>query len=153
MKLLPHLPAFETQDMRPVDIVVMGFVLFGSVALSLVREMSWATIRDRLAVSQLNVAHILAPMPIACNLGLTPLAPRMVAPMALGLGGIGPDAAFKRLRIGLRAGNAFGHVPVEIGGLRLLRHGREAERRQGDRGKQAGLHQGDGGPAPPRAPA
>ena len=36
MKLLPHLPAFETQDMRPVDIVVMGFVLFGSVALSLV---------------------------------------------------------------------------------------------------------------------
>lgn len=65
----------------------MGFAEEQSVALSLVREMSWATIRDRLAVSQFNVAHILAPMPIACNLGLTPLAPRMIAPMALGLGG------------------------------------------------------------------
>ena len=65
----------------------MGFAEQESVALSLVREVSWATIRDRLAVSQFNVAHILAPMPIACNLGLTPLAPRMIAPMALGLGG------------------------------------------------------------------
>jgi ABC-type nitrate/sulfonate/bicarbonate transport system substrate-binding protein len=65
----------------------MGFAERESVALSLVREVSWATIRDRLAVSQFNVAHILAPMPIACNLGLTPLAPRMIAPMALGLGG------------------------------------------------------------------
>ena len=27
MKLLPHLPAFETQDMRPVDIIVMGLVV------------------------------------------------------------------------------------------------------------------------------
>ena len=35
MKLLPHLPAFETQDIRPIDIIVMGAVLFGSVALSL----------------------------------------------------------------------------------------------------------------------
>ena len=65
----------------------MGFAEEESVALSLVREVSWATIRDRLAVSQFDAAHILAPMPIACNLGLTPLAPRMIAPMALGLGG------------------------------------------------------------------
>lgn len=65
----------------------MGFAESESVALSLVREVSWATIRDRLAVSQFNVAHILAPMPIACNLGLMPLAPRMITPMALGLGG------------------------------------------------------------------
>ncbi|MDB5556603.1 MAG: nitrate transporter [Rhizobium sp.] len=65
----------------------MGFAEEESVALSLVREVSWATIRDRLAVSQFDAAHILGPMPIACNLGLTPLAPRMIAPMALGLGG------------------------------------------------------------------
>lgn len=65
----------------------MGFAEEEEVALSLVREVSWATIRDRLAVSQFNVAHILAPMPIACNLGLMPLAPRMITPMALGLGG------------------------------------------------------------------
>jgi NitT/TauT family transport system ATP-binding protein len=57
------------------------------IDLTLVRERSWATIRDRLAVSHFDVAHILAPMPIACNLGLTAPAPRMIVPMALGLGG------------------------------------------------------------------
>ena len=57
------------------------------VALSLVRESSWANIRDRLAVGHFAVAHMLAPMPIACNLGLTPLAAPTLVPMALGLGG------------------------------------------------------------------
>ncbi len=55
--------------------------------LTLVRERSWATIRNRLAVGHFEVAHILAPMPIACNLGLMAPAPRMIVPMALGLGG------------------------------------------------------------------
>jgi NitT/TauT family transport system ATP-binding protein len=57
------------------------------VDLALVRETSWANIRDRLAVGHFQVAHVLAPMPIACNLGLTPLAVPTIAPMALGLGG------------------------------------------------------------------
>lgn len=64
-----------------------GFAEAQSVELTLVRERSWATIRDRLAVSHFDVAHILAPMPIACNLGLSAPAPKMVVPMALGLGG------------------------------------------------------------------
>jgi NitT/TauT family transport system ATP-binding protein len=64
-----------------------GFAEDQSIELTLVRERSWATIRDRLAVSHFDVAHILAPMPIACNLGLTAPAPQMVVPMALGLGG------------------------------------------------------------------
>ena len=64
-----------------------GFAEAQQVDLTLVRERSWATIRDRLAVGHFEVAHILAPMPIACNLGLTAPAPRMIVPMALGLGG------------------------------------------------------------------
>ena len=64
-----------------------GFAEEEGIALSLVRESSWASIRDRLAVGHFNVAQMLAPMPIACNLGLTPLAARTLAPMALGLGG------------------------------------------------------------------
>ena len=51
-----------------------GFAEAEGVDLSLVRETSWANIRDRLAVGHFDVAHMLAPMPIACNLGLTPLA-------------------------------------------------------------------------------
>lgn len=64
-----------------------GFAEAESVELTLVRERSWASIRDRLAVSQFDVAHILGPMPIACNLGLSAPAPEMIVPMALGLGG------------------------------------------------------------------
>ena len=64
-----------------------GFAAGGRHRSSLVRETSWANIRDRLAVGHFQVAHVLAPMPIACNLGLTPLAAPTIAPMALGLGG------------------------------------------------------------------
>ncbi|HML91725.1 CmpA/NrtA family ABC transporter substrate-binding protein [Methyloceanibacter sp.] len=55
--------------------------------LALVREHSWASIRDRLAVGHFQAAHMLGPMPIAFNLGLAPLAKHTIAPMALGLGG------------------------------------------------------------------
>ncbi len=65
----------------------MGFAEAEGVELLLTRESSWANIRDRLAVGHFDAAHMLAPMPIACNLGLTPLAARTVVPMALGLGG------------------------------------------------------------------
>ncbi|MCO5151306.1 MULTISPECIES: CmpA/NrtA family ABC transporter substrate-binding protein [unclassified Shinella] len=64
-----------------------GFAEAQSIDLTLVRERSWASIRDRLAVRQFDVAHILGPMPIACNLGLSAPAPKMIVPMALGLGG------------------------------------------------------------------
>lgn len=64
-----------------------GFAEAQSIDLTLVRERSWASIRDRLAVSHFDVAHILGPMPIACNLGLSAPAPPMIVPMALGLGG------------------------------------------------------------------
>lgn len=64
-----------------------GFAAAEDIDLHLVRETSWANIRDRLAVGHFQVAHALAPMPIACNLGLTPLATPSIAPMALGLGG------------------------------------------------------------------
>lgn len=64
-----------------------GFAAAEAIDLVLVRETSWANIRDRMAVGHFQVAHVLAPMPIASNLGLTPLAVPVIAPMALGLGG------------------------------------------------------------------
>lgn len=57
------------------------------IALNLVRETSWANVRDRLAVEQFDIAHSLAPMPIASNLGIGPFSNELIAPMALGLGG------------------------------------------------------------------
>lgn len=64
-----------------------GFAADEGLALTLVRETSWANIRDRLAVGHFQAAHMLAPMPIASNLGLTPLSIRLLTPMAMGLGG------------------------------------------------------------------
>ncbi len=65
----------------------LGFANAEGLGIELVRETSWATLRDRLAVRHLDVAHMLAPMPIADSLGLTPLPVGLLAPMALGFGG------------------------------------------------------------------
>lgn len=67
--------------------VECGFANAEGLEIALMRETSWATLRDRLAVCHLDAAHILAPMPIAANLGLTPMPSPMVVPMTLGTGG------------------------------------------------------------------
>lgn len=64
-----------------------GFAESEGLHLNLVRETSWANIRDRVAIGHLDVAHMLGPMPLSANLGLTPLDSAVIAPMALGLGG------------------------------------------------------------------
>lgn len=64
-----------------------GFAESEGIALRLVRETSWANIRDRVAIGHFDVAHMLGPMPLSATLGLTPLAVPVIAPMALGLGG------------------------------------------------------------------
>lgn len=64
-----------------------GFAAAEGIDLTLVRESSWANIRDRMAVGHFHVAHLLAPMPIAYNLGLTPLSTRTLVPFSMGLGG------------------------------------------------------------------
>lgn len=65
----------------------MKFADAEGLDLVLTRETSWANVRDRIAIGHFDVAHMLAPMPIAANLGLTPMRCELIAPMALGLGG------------------------------------------------------------------
>lgn len=65
----------------------MGFASKHGIDLVLSKEMSWASIRDHMAVGHYDVAHMLAPMPIAFNTGLVPFSVPVIAPMALGLGG------------------------------------------------------------------
>lgn len=64
-----------------------GFAESEGLHLNLVRETSWANIRDRVAIGHFDAAHMLGPMPLSANLGLTPLDAAVIAPMALGLGG------------------------------------------------------------------
>jgi NitT/TauT family transport system ATP-binding protein len=63
-----------------------GFAEAEGLDLHLVRETSWANIRDRAALGHFDIAQMLAPMPLAASLGLTPLATQMIAPIVLGLG-------------------------------------------------------------------
>jgi len=71
----------------PLAAAAKGFDARRGLRLDLVRETSWANIRDRLAIGHFDAAHLLAPMPVAAALGLTTPATPLIAPMALGLGG------------------------------------------------------------------
>lgn len=64
-----------------------GFAARHGLSIALVRETSWANIRDRLAIGHFDAAHTLAPLPIAAALGLTPYDVPLVAPLALATGG------------------------------------------------------------------
>ena len=64
----------------------MGFAEEEGFTLSLTRETSWANIRDRTSLGHFDIALMLAPMPIAASLGLTPIATPMITPVMTGLG-------------------------------------------------------------------
>jgi NitT/TauT family transport system ATP-binding protein len=59
--------------------------------LDLVRETSWANIRDKLGVGIFDAAHMLAPAAMAVCLGLGYIEIPLVAPVALGLDGNAAD--------------------------------------------------------------
>lgn len=72
----------------PVVARAMGFAAQEDIELELVREMSWAAIRDKLSFGMFDAAHLLAGIPIAARLGLGGLpVQNIVVPMALGRGG------------------------------------------------------------------
>lgn len=64
-----------------------GFARAEGLELRLVREASWANIRDRVIVGQFAAAQMLGPMAVSASLGLGHLRVPMSAPIALGLGG------------------------------------------------------------------
>lgn len=64
-----------------------GFAAREGLALDLVKDVSWANIRDRLAFRQFDVAHMLSPMPVAAMLGLGSNPSPTIAPFSLGRGG------------------------------------------------------------------
>lgn len=55
--------------------------------VSLSRQPSWATLRDKLGIGHLDGAHLLAPMALACSLGVEGVPQRLVTALSLGLGG------------------------------------------------------------------
>jgi ABC-type nitrate/sulfonate/bicarbonate transport system substrate-binding protein len=64
-----------------------GFFRRHGVDAVLSREISWANVRDKIAVGALDGAQLLVGMPLAVAVGLDPVAPPLVTGFSLGLNG------------------------------------------------------------------
>nr|WP_197421961.1 MULTISPECIES: CmpA/NrtA family ABC transporter substrate-binding protein [unclassified Sphingomonas] len=65
----------------------LGFAEAQGLRLELVRDMTWATVRDRLLYGHTDAAHMVAPLAIATALGRGRTAVPMAVPFVLGLNG------------------------------------------------------------------
>ena len=75
-------------DAAPIILgLEQGFFREEGVSVSLHRQPSWSSLRDRLSVGMLEGAQMLGPMALAINLGLGAPAVRLVAPMVLSRNG------------------------------------------------------------------
>ena len=57
------------------------------VSIEMVKDPSWATVRDCLIYGQTDAAHLLAPLAIATSIGLDQITTPLAAPFMLGLNG------------------------------------------------------------------
>jgi ABC-type nitrate/sulfonate/bicarbonate transport system substrate-binding protein len=64
-----------------------GFARERGIELTLVREPSWASLRDHLNLGYVDCAHALAPLPIASALGVSQVRVDTFVPFVLGRGG------------------------------------------------------------------
>jgi len=64
-----------------------GFAAEAGLDLALVKEPSWASLRDHLSLGHVDCAHALAPLPVALTLGVGHVQVECIAPFVLGRGG------------------------------------------------------------------
>jgi ABC-type nitrate/sulfonate/bicarbonate transport system substrate-binding protein len=64
-----------------------GFTAAEGLDVTLVREVSWSNVRDKLNIGLFDAAHLLAPVAIASSLGLGHVRVPIVAPFNLGING------------------------------------------------------------------
>ena len=95
-----------------------GFAEENGITLDLVREVSWATIRDRLIYRQVECAHMLAPLAVAVSLGLSQQAAPIVAPFKLSLNG---NAIVVSSALAARMGGTAKSRKSRVGGRILVR--------------------------------
>ncbi len=109
-----------------------GFFGEQGLEVRLVKETSWANIRDKVAMGILDGAHMLAPMPLAATLGVGPLAKPMLTAFSLGLNGNAVTvSAGLAGRLRERRG---GKVPRGLDAAQALRELIEADRAEGRAG-------------------
>jgi len=80
---------------------VKGYFAKYGLDVTIVKEASWANIRDKVAVGALDGAHMLAGMPIAATLGIEAMPVPMVTAFSMDLNGNGitvSTALYERMR-------------------------------------------------------
>lgn len=107
----------------PVLAHELGFAEDEGLDLQLVRDITWAAVRDRLMYGQTDAAHMVAPLAIATALGCDRPAVPLAVPFVLGLNGNALTVS-TALADALSLDNTLGD-PFEIGARLKL----EAERR------------------------
>jgi ABC-type nitrate/sulfonate/bicarbonate transport system substrate-binding protein len=65
----------------------LGFAAAEGIRIKLVRDVTWATVRDRLLYGHTDAAHLVAPLAIATTLGRDRPAVPLTVPFVLGLNG------------------------------------------------------------------
>lgn len=103
-----------------------GFAAAEGITLELSRQTSWASLRDRLMVGMVDVAHMLAPIPIAATLGVGGPRVDMIGPMALGRGGNAVTVSIPLWEAMVAAGARAGDPPAAMGAALLRAINRRA---------------------------
>jgi two-component system, oxyanion-binding sensor len=104
----------------------LGLAEDEGLSLDLVRDMSWATVSDRLLYGHSDAAHLVAPLAIAATLGLGRPPVALSVPFVLGLNGnaftVRADLAERLTKVG---------IPGDVGviGARLAMLIRESDRK------------------------
>jgi ABC-type nitrate/sulfonate/bicarbonate transport system substrate-binding protein len=105
-----------------------GFAAEEGLDLTLVRETSWANIRDRLIVGHFDAAHMLGPMVVASTLGIGHVKVPLIAPCSLGLGGNAITVSLPLWQGMIREGAAAGgDVRLQAKALKRVVTARERE--------------------------
>ncbi|MBX2856559.1 MAG: ABC transporter substrate-binding protein, partial [Rhodobacteraceae bacterium] len=77
----------------------LGFAAEEGIELRLQKEPSWASVRDKLALGRLDLAHMLAPTPVAMSIGLGGMPMRIDALSVLSINGdvigVSPELALR----------------------------------------------------------
>ena len=108
-----------------------GFAARENLELALVRETSWANIRDRVVIGHFDAAHMLGPMVVASTLGIGHVKVPLIAPFALGLGGNAITVSSLLWEQMTQAGAAVGDCPSSHGAaLKRVVESRERAHRE-----------------------
>jgi ABC-type nitrate/sulfonate/bicarbonate transport system substrate-binding protein len=83
-----HIGFLPLVDAAAIIVAVdRGFAAAEGLEITLVREVSWSNVRDKLNIGLFDAAHLLAPVAIASSLGLGHVRVPIVAPFNLGING------------------------------------------------------------------